>query len=732
MKKIIDLSIICACFLLLLLCFESCAKDKDLFDPEAYNEELQDKFPVKNIGSNQTWQTIGSVSANVTVNEDKGESYTVKFYSENPINNDSAVLLAKQTIASGSTWTGSIDYALSDSTLYVTCVDKRARREVMPVKINNGTISACFGSPLASTKSRAISRASGDQYPITTMEAPYSESDIESMLQKASEINSVKDYDIMNNGKNISNYYKINGNFNGAILDDSPVAGTKLIVCGTWTLPANFSIQKGLEVIIADGGSIVIPSGVILYSHSSSGSLTVLKGGTLSGKGTANIDSGGLLYNGGTTELTKLIFDSKSVLYNADGATLNVGTLTLNSATKLINRSSNCTIDLVDNYNSVVYNACKMSVNTLNTNEMIIGSSASIQCKDLIMTGTAKLNPNALLSVTNSTKLNGVSLSGPTDGTNYAVCSFGNIISGYASTISNYLYVEAISYPKTAWWWTTGNVWSNSAVLVDSGCAKLNVDSSDCTIGYTSSATGGDKTDTKNFSTSYAFEDNYPRTGDYDFNDLVLKIARTADENVVVLKVTIAAIGATRQLGAGIRLYGITSKDITSISTDNAFNATFGSLMPRANNGYLNSIDTYKSVVIPLFDDAHYALSGSKDRVFYNTNRSSSIATKTLTVTITARSADVASKIEASSIDPFITYGGEIEVHTYAWKSIAALGSIVNADTKKYIWAIAVPDFNYPLEGVPITTAYPKFESWAADMTTNTDWYKSPVSGDIY
>ena len=59
---------------------------------------------------------------------------------------------------------------------------------------------------------------------------------------------------------------------------------------------------------------------------------------------------------------------------------------------------------------------------------------------------------------------------------------------------------------------------------------------------------------------SYAFEDNYPKAGDYDFNDIVLNVTLPAAGNDVKelkYKIDLRAVGAVKQLDAGLRIRGI-------------------------------------------------------------------------------------------------------------------------------------------------------------------------------
>ena len=67
---------------------------------------------------------------------------------------------------------------------------------------------------------------------------------------------------------------------------------------------------------------------------------------------------------------------------------------------------------------------------------------------------------------------------------------------------------------------------------------------------------------------SYCFEDEMPEPGDYDYNDLVLRISqeRTAF-NQIKLNVTIAAVGSQTQLAAAIYLTGFKYDQIEQIKT---------------------------------------------------------------------------------------------------------------------------------------------------------------------
>lgn len=164
--------------------------NKDLFDQDAWNAEMKSTFPVSNIATD--WQSVGSATASVSVNKDAGSSYTVKLYDSDPLL-QSATLLAKGTVATGSTFNTTFDYALADSTIYVACVDADNRREVIPV--HHVTRGSSFNVTFGNTSSRAVSRAVSSRASVKITDpnvaaviATPSESSINDMIAKATDI----------------------------------------------------------------------------------------------------------------------------------------------------------------------------------------------------------------------------------------------------------------------------------------------------------------------------------------------------------------------------------------------------------------------------------------------------------------------------------------------------------------------------------------------------------------
>jgi len=757
-----------------------------LFDQDAWNAEMKSTFPVSDIATD--WQSVGSATASVSVNKDAGSSYTVKLYDSDPLAG-SATLLAKGTVTTGATFNTTFDYALADSTIYVACVDANNRREVIPVhNVTRGSsFNVTFGN---ATSSKSVSRAVTSRASVTITDpdaakilTTYSESSIKDMIDKATDITQVLGNDIANNGTNAYNYYKIIGNYNRDFTAGNPKAGTKVIVTGTWTSNGMF-INDPIEIIVAKGGKIVLNNTLTSNTGKGAYAFTVMPGGEISGTQLSNtgggwvfnagtikvgyIDwasSGGRIFNAATGSITttsssdyngglnlnsatdfvnygtlnvasRINSPSSGYIINGNSGTMYAKSLNLNTGATLINHSSNCRFgnDVSNNDNANYQTDCKLTFDgTFRPKTLIIGDNASVECSTLnLHSSTVTMGEASVLKATTS-NYGPTTMNGPISG-NAAIFVAGNVNNSESGIVvfNNKLYVDVTSHPSSihTWdWYNKDIIYNNTAAAVGNGEAPQTIPVGDCTVGYISK--NGPIVVDNNFCTTYCFEDNYPKAGDYDFNDVVFDVARTLSGNVVTLAVKLRAVGATKQLGAGIRFSGITS-GITSVALDNGFG--------NASTGYQQGLNS-SGIVIPLFADAHKVLTGSTNRVFVNTKKSGSDAVnvdpKTLTITITCGSADVANKITSTTVDPYIT-NGSYEVHTYSWMNSAALGKVADkVETGKYVWAIGVPKsvttgiFKYPLEYVPVTNAYSKFASWA-QHADNTVWYDTSDSSKLY
>ena len=258
---------------------------------------------------------------------------------------------------------------------------------------------------------------------------------------------------------------------------------------------------------------------------------------------------------------------------------------------------------------------------------------------------------------------------------------------------------------------------------------------------------------------TYLYEEGFPLPGDFDFNDLVLRISKSAT-NVsyqVDLTVTVEAVGASRSFAGAIHLAGVNYSDVESVEIlkDGRMDKDYplrrmvidsDKTLLKGRNG---------EAVINLFESGHYVMNnelnkvGSVQTMFYKTTKavkeesSAIVPAVSRTYRITFKDRNVSRNLSFDQIDPFLVQdynGGLWEIHTYRYKFAETLKSIFNGKSSFYdnhiSWAVVIPkaDFRYPVEGMSLGTynsktgetfgPYTSFAEWMTDHTQNQDWYK--------
>ena len=267
---------------------------------------------------------------------------------------------------------------------------------------------------------------------------------------------------------------------------------------------------------------------------------------------------------------------------------------------------------------------------------------------------------------------------------------------------------------------------------------------------------------------TYLFEEDYPFPGDFDFNDVVLRISQhAANDSTLKLKVTLAAVGATKQVGAAIRLPNINYDNVKSVTIDEGtrFDEGYG-----INRYFVSNDDIYSrgrdgSAVINLFDDAHWSINAKEEmgqvvRMYYNTrkyekeNESAIVPTVSRTYTINMKSNINAHYQSLAHIDPFIIVSNNglcVEIHTYRYKYDEAIWHYTSGPggmDDRVPWALLVPDaaFHYPVEGITmgmyrdgqISGAYSRynhsFGQWGRNRSASKDWwlYENATKAQVY
>jgi LruC domain-containing protein len=357
---------------------------------------------------------------------------------------------------------------------------------------------------------------------------------------------------------------------------------------------------------------------------------------------------------------------------------------------------------------------------------------------------------------------------------------------GFAANYFNRLYVATDSHfpfgysDKTQQQQAQGEVGAQPYYRLDapSGARMTNYNGADVHVsdnGCGSAYSGQpqqQEPQAQSFSLRYCFEDNFPEVGDYDFNDVVITLTPTISGRTVTLRVSLDAVGAMEQVGAAIRIAGLTNAEVASINREGNLDANFPSVCTHilpSSDIQLSDDQKYNTndIVLPLFSNAHWAMNpvfandGSVLNWFYNTvarnndyaAKQNDMSPKVLTYTFQLNSDEAAAKFSQANLDVFIVEsynGGFWEVHTTPFKTTEVIRQYASGDKSAYSdnfpWAVCVPgnDFKYPVEWQPIgarsgnviSGAYQtmghSFAEWAENRNAATDWYLYPTAVLVY
>jgi LruC domain-containing protein len=227
-----------------------------------------------------------------------------------------------------------------------------------------------------------------------------------------------------------------------------------------------------------------------------------------------------------------------------------------------------------------------------------------------------------------------------------------------------------------------------------------------------------------------AFEDLWPSTGDFDFNDLTMsnqvKINKDIDFNLINAEFTISidAIGASIHNGIGMMFYkesGATfgSNIIESVSGD-------VTLDPDNTNGLILADDVFEAI------SEYYQNNGVgptkipdtlKFNIVFNSNADDFIPELYI-----FRSSDRSYEIHRSNFPP--TAAMDLTL-------LNTVNDNGNFKTENGLpWGLEIildGQYKSPRERVDMLAAYPQFQLWAtSNGAQNTTWYQSPDAANVF
>ena len=737
---------------------------KDLYDPSyETSNPMGDGFAAPD---GFDWSTIKTENVTVEVKDEEGGlySYLVEIYTEDPLTNENASVLATRTANKENNFkaTAAITLLPTQKGIYIKQTDPRGRVEVylfdVPEDNDNFTCKLYYQESAAQNRllmSRtATTRAVSPEKPVYT-----------SIPSEAKEITEMQGTTLLRDAS-----YKITSDYNGTFKFDGydGEIKTKVYVDATWTIPTTFQFQNGIEIIVMDNAKIKA-SGVMTFIRNSmltvmdegnveaenisftNGAPAALRNwGNVSVTNTMTLHSGATLYNGGTITSKDIAINSNTQIINDNKIELE-GEFNLPSNFSLENNGEIYGKKMIANSDAVITNKNIIIFETISFTNPTVNNSCSMEATISFYANGIKLNltqgyikapkmefQNGVVNLNNGSMLEATTrLDIPPGyatfygkGENTSMIK-SPIIAGQGFTYDGNLAIESDNHVEKSPHWTNFHV-QNSAYITKIGESKVTIEV--CT-GTKNEGNKGEEPeepkfpiivdDTHNY--AYLFEDQWPLYGDYDMNDLVMIIKErtiSLNKNNKVeefkLSIDLAATGATKSIGAAIMLDGVPASAIMQPVefSDNSLIKSFNLNSNKIENGQ-------DYAVIPLFDDAHKALGRDRyEQINTFANHSNNTNVKNISFTIKLSNPISPDELNINKLNVFIFVEGnrnnrkEIHVIGYQPTKLANTdlfgGNNDNSSVsgKKYYiskdnlaWGIMVPtDFKWALEYVNIKT----------------------------
>ena len=698
--------------------FISCVdNERNLFDADQLKQIYEETFPVKNIDANGDWTMSHKVTAHVSVNGDLGTDYKIQIFDADPLNSEStAKILAEGTANQSTTLNVVMDCATALNKVFVARIDNHGHYMVQPVTIENGEVTAQLGHE-KDVPTRSMSRAVTTTG-IPTMEAPYTADFISAKKAISTVIQANWDLSAKSGWggsygqfpvfTESERWFKIQegtfkAGFSATGNRDGEISAVKVIVPqgSTWVIENSNQFSDITEIIVENGGKIEIAkNGSLILTRASY--ITVMQGGSIVGdRGIqiTNSSAGRTNYNAGTIDCDFLKIDG-----SGNGVDfVNYGTLKLNSynastnGTTLINHGTIEVENIDGNNNTNIKNGCYLKAGKLQFGTLVMGNTSEAICKELTGNGNDNnivMEAQSMLTCTGKANLFRT-VTGPTQGTALLRIHEIDNTSGLAqsaSKVSNNIICEITDqtykgeahYNWSPFAWLVNKGLQQGATYCNPGKAEFILPADgDCVKEGYNSDEKPDDVEIRYAVYSYAFEDNYPKAGDYDFNDIVLNVTLPAAGNDVKelkYKIDLRAVGAVKQLGAGLRIRGIDKNNVEEISFGAGAAQRTGSL----NSGIFENA-SYEAngneLVIPLFGDAHYVYGYTgAQRPMLNTGNASTPLTDIYTLEVNVKlKNEISVPSVTDGLDFFIAYQGigqkRTEIHLTHFNSATAIMS---------------------------------------------------------
>lgn len=754
----------CALILpVLSVAFSACLDEKDLYDPE-----YKTSNPLENVTApaNFDWKAFNSIPVTVKVNDEflGAYHYTVEVFDDNPFWNENATLLSKGFAKMEQDFENEIVVLADQELVYIRQTDPRGRSVVTFAEVGK-TISCDFSEVDAQPETRSFrgaTRANEIRIPDYSENSPEFQDAIEFTSSITPSVG--KTYKI-SAGKTISQ-----GLGNGG-------ANSKLFIQGKWT--GGNQIPNDWEIIVLDGG-VWEPNGGLTGGWGAL-NLAVMPGGKVISSGNFNATSGTAdMYILGDMDVAGEIKPSEgtsSMIYIGSGATVNAERIRLpNNSTYLENHGTINVDEFTSNSGHLsLYNACAINIKKdINLQRCIYESYKGIlrapsldvtQAQRFVLTNGSMVHCTGKMILTSAN----ITAVGP----NRSLVKVGELDANAWSTKSIFSGPVTLEAQKL----TRSNCYTLSNGAQQAEYGKSNVLIVACTGEGNGGNPGKDPEepefpiDIPNRNTYTIFyEDNWPLYGDYDANDVVLKLTNMVSTlnglnrvSKLTFEVKLEAVGGEKRVAAAMMFDNIDATNIKSVS----YSITGG-------NEYTTKPTTFKTTasgveegqsraVIPLFDEVHKFM-GRPDAWYVNTIASGDGSVDnvsnppTMKVVVEFNTSVESLALNINNMNFFIitdikyrgvTQSGRREIHPIGYQptdkgETAVFGnhndnSSVSAGryytSKDHLaWGVIVPaEFKWPIELINITDAYPDFTGWVTSGgVNNTRWWENYNSSKVF
>lgn len=769
----------CVLLVAITLFFAACT-EKDYYDPEFETDNPLGEVVAP---ASFDWSMTNSAQLNVTVNDefDGQYYYSIEVFDQDPLNNKTAIPLAKGVAKQGMDFSTSLAITKDQKGIFIKQTDPKGRSVVRCYDYSK-QINADFGTPIINT------RAIGDQAVIEIPEVPQ---EYKNVPADAIVLENPGQNKELAGGKS----YVLNNNYNGKIEYYSNGQNIKLYLANgvKWTIPTKQSIQAYLTVILTEGSSIeaddisfVNGSDLIINPTASLNTKSiqftndgsfVINWGELIVNDKLSMPNNNETKNYGTIRAGEIHLPNQSDFIN-DG-NIEVSKITLNTNSKFTNNKSlivNGKFELT-NSGCVVTNNNHIKCTSTSFTNGILNNNCYFECEGLFYTNGFTINLNKGYVVAENMQLSGTKINfskgsmieakTQIDHTSNASTYDGGSterslmkapkIIGQGFTYQGNLTIESDTHVEKSKDWENYKITPPAELA---GLGESTVFIEDC-VEIRNGGNEGEEPEDPEFpiintdgkSYTYLFEDQWPFYGDYDMNDVVINIKNityTSNKNNLVEKYqfdfTLQAVGATKALAIATSLEKIDPNNIQSVSYSDKAPTSFN-----VNNGVETDQQT---AVIPLIDHSHSFLGLSQNQ-FANTQSINVSNLPTVTVTVQFKEPVPAADLSINNFNLFIISDVNLisvnsnerkEIHVYGFAPTSKAntnyfgknndGSVAPryyASNENLAWGIVVPEsFKWSKEYTPLTESYTGFKVWlTSGGGESQDWYTKPDEGKV-